>query len=306
MEVVTSFKSDRVYIIKMHSIEFIKPTTGPGPEWSHEAMQVAQRLGMHVFKCSWRLCVYPGIQYPVVFNVIKELFLCRFRVRCLSILRHRRDEPAGPARPCAATPWRFDWMLYLGVSDMDPVQLKILQALTRKFQLDLTHVAGDCLFNITSADFYALLEAMLRTGQEIDARTNRRSAEMAHYAEIRERFSRSNVNNGNDAADSEASVQGLYNKGKSKDKSVGERGLESSVVREANAVEDLFKAVIYHRVKRSGRPELHGRPTYWQAAKLINMTKCGMKEVNTLVGDPAVDHHFKVEFEMPRVFGCRS
>jgi peroxin-6 len=70
-------------------------------------------------------------------------------------------------------------MLYLGVSDMDLAQLRILQALMRKFRLDpaldLARVARECPFNLTGADFYALcadalLKAMSRTVQEIDVR----------------------------------------------------------------------------------------------------------------------------------------
>ncbi len=53
-------------------------------------------------------------------------------------------------------------------------------------------------------------------------------AEMARYAEIRERFSRSNVTNGDAAADGEASIQGLNNKGKGKGKGKGENASEDS------------------------------------------------------------------------------
>ena len=81
--------------------------------------------------------------------------------------------------PALLRPGRFDRMLYLGVSDTDTAQLRILQALTRKFRLDpaldLARVARECAFNLTGADFYALcadalLKAMSRTAQEIDAR----------------------------------------------------------------------------------------------------------------------------------------
>jgi peroxin-6 len=69
-------------------------------------------------------------------------------------------------------------MLYLGVSDTHEAQLKILEALTRKFRLhpglDLSYVAEQCPFNYTGADFYALcsdamLSAMSRKAAEIDA-----------------------------------------------------------------------------------------------------------------------------------------
>lgn len=69
-------------------------------------------------------------------------------------------------------------MLYLGVSDNHDSQLKIIQALTRKFKLDpeirLEDVAALCPFNYTGADFYALcsdamLKAMTMKAEEIDA-----------------------------------------------------------------------------------------------------------------------------------------
>lgn len=74
---------------------------------------------------------------------------------------------------------RFDKLLYLGVSDTHDAQLKILEALTRKFRLepnlDLRGIAEQCPFNYTGADFYALcsdamLNAMLRKASEVDAK----------------------------------------------------------------------------------------------------------------------------------------
>ncbi|KIO23355.1 hypothetical protein M407DRAFT_27134, partial [Tulasnella calospora MUT 4182] len=73
----------------------------------------------------------------------------------------------------------FDRMLYLGVSDTHDAQLKIIQALTRKFRLDpaldLRTIADQCPFNYTGADFYALcsdamLKAMSRKAQEVDSK----------------------------------------------------------------------------------------------------------------------------------------
>jgi peroxin-6 len=70
-------------------------------------------------------------------------------------------------------------MLYLGVSDTHEAQLRIIEALTRKFKLapgtDLAAVADACPFNYTGADFYALcsdamLKAMSRKAAEVDAR----------------------------------------------------------------------------------------------------------------------------------------
>lgn len=76
-------------------------------------------------------------------------------------------------------PGRFDKMLYLGISDTDDKQTKILEALTRKFKLsdevDLAQIAERCSFNLTGADFYALcsdsmLNAMTRTANTVDAK----------------------------------------------------------------------------------------------------------------------------------------
>ena len=81
--------------------------------------------------------------------------------------------------PALLRPGRFDRMLYLGVSDTDEAQLRILEALTRKFRLgpdvDLARVARSCPFNYTGADFYALcsdamLKAMARKAEHVDAR----------------------------------------------------------------------------------------------------------------------------------------
>lgn len=112
-------------------------------------------------------------------------------------VRHRRDEPPGPARLGAPAPGkvrractllythiltarcRFDRMLYLGVSETHEAQLNILDALTRKFRLDpglnLRAVAERCPFNYTGADFYALcsdamLNAMSRKAEAIEAK----------------------------------------------------------------------------------------------------------------------------------------
>jgi len=79
--------------------------------------------------------------------------------------------------PALLRPGRFDRMLYLGVPTSHSAQLSILQALTRKFnldpQLDLADIAELCPFNYTGADFYALcsdamLRAMTRKAEEVD------------------------------------------------------------------------------------------------------------------------------------------
>ncbi|KXN87722.1 Peroxisomal biogenesis factor 6 [Leucoagaricus sp. SymC.cos] len=94
--------------------------------------------------------------------------------------------------PALLRPGRFDRMLYLGVSETHGAQLKILEALTRKFKLhpdlDLKDIAERCPFNYTGADFYALcsdamLNAMSRTAQRIEdklANLNLNPGDQAH------------------------------------------------------------------------------------------------------------------------------
>ncbi|KAH8675822.1 hypothetical protein BX600DRAFT_409729 [Xylariales sp. PMI_506] len=76
-------------------------------------------------------------------------------------------------------PGRFDKMLYLGVSDTHDKQLKIMEALTRKFTLhpsvSLASVAQQLPFTYTGADFYALcsdamLKAVTRQASGVDAK----------------------------------------------------------------------------------------------------------------------------------------
>lgn len=73
--------------------------------------------------------------------------------------------------------YRFDRMLYLGVSETHEAQRNILEALTRKFRLDpgldLNDIAQRCPFNYTGADFYALcsdamLNAMSRKAEALE------------------------------------------------------------------------------------------------------------------------------------------
>ncbi|KLO07022.1 AAA-domain-containing protein [Schizopora paradoxa] len=87
--------------------------------------------------------------------------------------------------PALLRPGRFDRMLYLGISETHDAQLKILEALTRKFRLDpdldLRTIAERCPFNYTGADFYALcsdsmLKAMSRKAEEVDAKIARLNA----------------------------------------------------------------------------------------------------------------------------------
>lgn len=84
--------------------------------------------------------------------------------------------------PALLRPGRFDKLLYLSVSTKHEEQLRIIQALTRKFRLhpslDLANVAEKCPFNYTGADFYALcsdamLKAMSRTADGIESRVGK-------------------------------------------------------------------------------------------------------------------------------------
>ncbi|KAI7880077.1 AAA-domain-containing protein [Lichtheimia hyalospora FSU 10163] len=88
--------------------------------------------------------------------------------------------------PALLRPGRFDKLLYLGVSDTHEAQLRIIQALTRKFRLhpdlDLMQVAERCPFHYTGADFYALcsdamLKAMTRVANTIEAKVQQLNEE---------------------------------------------------------------------------------------------------------------------------------
>lgn len=74
-------------------------------------------------------------------------------------------------------PGRFDKMLYLGISDTHEKQLTILEALTRKFDMDpelsLNRVVEQLPFTYTGADMYALcsdamLKAVTRKAERVD------------------------------------------------------------------------------------------------------------------------------------------
>ena len=81
--------------------------------------------------------------------------------------------------PALLRPGRFDKMLYLGVSDTNEKQLRILEALTRKFNLgpdvSLRRVAESMPFTYTGADLYAIcsdamLKAITRQCTAVDTR----------------------------------------------------------------------------------------------------------------------------------------
>lgn len=92
--------------------------------------------------------------------------------------------------PALLRPGRFDRMLYLGVSTTHEAQLNILQALTRKFKLHpdlrLEHIAEQCPFHYTGADFYALcadalLKAMSRKAEELEATIGKCDSRYDHF-----------------------------------------------------------------------------------------------------------------------------
>jgi len=62
--------------------------------------------------------------------------------------------------PALLRPGRFDKLIYLSISEDHESQLKIIQALTRKFRLDpnmdLRKVVEKLRFTYTGADFYAM------------------------------------------------------------------------------------------------------------------------------------------------------
>jgi SpoVK/Ycf46/Vps4 family AAA+-type ATPase len=81
-------------------------------------------------------------------------------------------------------PGRLDRCVFLGVSETHPDQLRIVQALTRKFDLDddvdLAQLVESCSFTYTGADFYALcsdamLNALKRKIELVDAILKQRS-----------------------------------------------------------------------------------------------------------------------------------
>ncbi len=93
--------------------------------------------------------------------------------------------------PALLRPGRFDRMLYLSVATTHDAQLSILQALTRKFQLDpeldLADIAEQCPLNYTGADFYALcsdaiLRAMTRKAENVDQRIKELNATLPPHA----------------------------------------------------------------------------------------------------------------------------
>ncbi|CAO3662808.1 unnamed protein product [Rhizopus stolonifer] len=88
--------------------------------------------------------------------------------------------------PALLRPGRFDKLLYLGVSQDHESQLRIIEALTRKFRLhpdlDLSRVSERCPFHYTGADFYALcsdsmLKAMTRVAESIETKVNKLNEE---------------------------------------------------------------------------------------------------------------------------------
>lgn len=86
--------------------------------------------------------------------------------------------------PALLRPGRFDKMLYLGISDTHEKQLKILQALTRKFDLDpalsLERISEGLPYTYSGADIYALcsdamLKAIARKVSALEAKVGSRA-----------------------------------------------------------------------------------------------------------------------------------
>ncbi|PRP76677.1 hypothetical protein PROFUN_14946 [Planoprotostelium fungivorum] len=82
--------------------------------------------------------------------------------------------------PALLTPGRFDRLVYLGINEDHPSQLRVLKALTRKWgrfggklvtkyrfklgrEVDLKEISERCPLNLTGADFYALASDALLT-----------------------------------------------------------------------------------------------------------------------------------------------
>ncbi|ROT39719.1 peroxisomal biogenesis factor 6 [Sodiomyces alkalinus F11] len=85
--------------------------------------------------------------------------------------------------PALLRPGRFDKMLYLGVADSQDKQLKILEAVTRKFTLhpsvSLSRVASQLPHHYTGADYYALCsDAMLKAITRQTAAVDTKIAEL--------------------------------------------------------------------------------------------------------------------------------
>ena len=72
--------------------------------------------------------------------------------------------------PSLMRPGRFDKLIYLGVTNDKEGQLKILQTLTRKFNLadcDLRDIAEECNGGFTGADLCALCSSALSAAYQV-------------------------------------------------------------------------------------------------------------------------------------------
>ncbi|GMG21838.1 unnamed protein product [Ambrosiozyma monospora] len=99
-------------------------------------------------------------------------------------------------------PGRFDKMLYLGISDTHEKQAKIIEALTRKFQLDpdvdIGNIAESCPYNFTGADFYALcsdamLNAMTRIAGVVEEKIKQANSSRKETEKMNSRYWFDNV-----------------------------------------------------------------------------------------------------------------
>jgi len=103
-----------------------------------------------------------GVMDRIVAQLLSELDSLQSSKNLFVIGASNRPDLLDPA---LLRPGRFDKMIFLGVPSDQESQLKILEALTRKFSFpsdfDLAQVAQKCSNNMTGADFYSLCSTAL-------------------------------------------------------------------------------------------------------------------------------------------------
>lgn len=84
----------------------------------------------------------------------------QLEMKCLPVARAAAVHRPDLIDPALLRPGRLDLLLYVGVAEDSDSKLKVLQALTRKFELeadiDLAIIAEKCPPTFTGADLYAL------------------------------------------------------------------------------------------------------------------------------------------------------
>ncbi|ESN98890.1 hypothetical protein HELRODRAFT_162356 [Helobdella robusta] len=91
--------------------------------------------------------------------------------------------------PALLRPGRFDKMLYLGVDSSRETQLKIINALTNKFQIEdrgcLQRIVDKCPRQMTGADFYALCsDALISATRRIISKIEAGQATLDVHADV--------------------------------------------------------------------------------------------------------------------------